>query len=216
MRLLSRRAAAVLLVAISANGGAVAETLRLEQFNRTYSDLAGELAPLRFDPVTIRLASPRQTVIVRDHLVTLEPLGGGRFLARLEIDLSGKGELVADVDFGGSPQRMTDTLVLPQQKLRLDAKVAIVRQPGGYRVTALEAPSSLPIEIRSKLVGDLLDSCASLAMLSLGALDCAPIIAALERPRLPLPGPGAEQWLADADLSATERASIDALLARNR
>ncbi len=188
-------------------------TLQFERLNRTYTDLAGELAPLHYDPLTVRLTSPSQTVVVSGNRVALEPLGGGRFRAAVEVDLSGSGALIADLEFGGAePRRLTDELVLPPQTLRLDAEVKVERAQGGYRVVALSLPASLPIEIRSRLVGELIQACSGLALLSLGALDCDSVTAALERPSLPLPGPGADLWLADADLTDADRAQIDALL----
>lgn len=196
---------------------AVATVLELERLNRTYTDVAGELAPLRYDPLVIRLASPAQTIVVRGNRIALEPLGGNRFRAAVAVDLSGKGQLVADLDFGGAqPQRMADELVLPPQTLALDAEVTIERSPGGYRVVALSLPTALRVDIRSQLVGELIEACSGLALLSLGALDCAPVTDALERPRLPLPGPGTELWIADADLTDADRAQIDALLASRR
>ena len=192
---------------------AASEKLELQRLNRTYSDLVGELAPLRYDPLTIRLSSPKQTVIVHANRVALEPRGGGRFGVAAEIDLSGKGSLIADLELaGGEPQRMADEVVLPPQTLRVDAEVTVARVEGGYRVVALELPPSLRVDIRSRMVGELIQACAGMALLTLGALDCAPVTDALERPRLPLPGPGAELFLADADLTDADRAAIDALL----
>jgi hypothetical protein len=190
-----------------------AETLELEKLNRTYTDIAGELAPLVYDPLVIRLVSPAQTVIVRRHRVDLVALGAGRYRAKVEVELSGKGTLIADLELaGGTPQRMTDEVVLPLQTLVLDAVVSVARGEGGYRVVAHEMPKALRVDIRSRLVGQILESCSGLALLTLGALDCAPVTDALERPSLPLPGPGAELWLADADLTDADRAEIDALI----
>ena len=57
---------------------APAHELEIAKLNRVYTDLVGELAPFALDPVTVRLSSPRHTVLVRDHKVALKPLGGGR------------------------------------------------------------------------------------------------------------------------------------------
>ena len=205
-------AALALLLALPSAGSA--ETLELERLNRTYTDVAGELAPLVYDPLVIRLQSPAQTVIVRRNTVALTPVGGGRYRAALEVELSGKGSLIADLELGGgTPQRMTDEVVLPPQTIALDAVVSVRRGEGGYRVMAHELPKAVRVDIRSRLVGEILEACSGLALLTLGALDCAPVTDALERPSLPLPGPGAELWLADADLTDADRAQIDALIA---
>jgi hypothetical protein len=211
MRSVRQLALASLLASVPA--AAPAATLEFERLNRTYTDVAGELAPLRLEPLVVRLASPAQTIVVHSHEVALEPLGGGRFRAAVTVELSGKGQLLADLDFGGgTPQRLADELVLPPQTLALAGEVEIARVAGGYRATALALPPALRIEIRSRLVGEILDACSGLALLSLGALDCTPVAEALERPRVPLPGPGAELFLADADLTAADRAALDRLI----
>ncbi|MGH7856969.1 MAG: hypothetical protein ACREQY_06515 [Candidatus Binatia bacterium] len=211
----SARAAStlVLTLLLAPPAASAATTLELEKLNRTYTDVAGELAPLVYEPLVIRLASPSQTVIVRGHRVVLTPLGGGRHRAAVEVELSGKGTLIADLELaGGQPQRMTDEVVLPLQKLVLQAVVSIERGSGGYRVVTHELPGAVRVDVRSRLVGDILEACAGLALLSLGALDCAPVTDALERPTLPLPGPGAELWLPDGDLTDEDRAQIDSLV----
>jgi hypothetical protein len=187
--------------------------LELERLNRTYTDVAGEMAPLVYDPLVIRLSSPAQTVIVRRNSVRLTPVGGGRYRAAVEVELSGKGTLIADLDFGGAqPQRMTDEVVVPPQTIALEAVVSFARGEGGYRVVAHELPAAIRVDIRSRVVGDILETCSGLALLSLGALDCAPVTDALERPRIPMPAAGTELWLPDADLTEEDRREIDALL----
>jgi len=187
--------------------------LRFEKFNRVYSDLIGELAPLGADPVSVRLSSPSQTVYVRDHVARLVPLGAGRAEGTLEVELLGKGRLVADVDFGGQVSRFEDDLILPPQRLVLDGAVRIARAEGGYRILAERAPKEVAIEIRSQLINRVLSTCDGAALLTLGALDCGPFAETLERPRVPLPAAGREFFLADADLDDADRADLDALIA---
>ena len=207
-----------LLCAWVVAGGTVAAVaapteLRLTRFNRIYEDVAGEMPPLRLDPLVVRLASPHQAVLLKQNRIELTPLGGNRFASRVELDLLGKGELVADVDFGGNVQRFTDELVLPPQTVAVTGVVRIARGDGGYRVVAEQLPREVPITIRSRLVGQVLELCAGASLLTLGALDCEPVAAAIERPKVPLPEPGTEMFLADGDLTDGERAALDALLA---
>jgi len=207
----------ILLLAAAAGRGAAGAPaapteLRFSKMNRVYQDLAGEMAPLRYDPVTVKLSSPRQSVLVKDNRVTLTPLGGGRFSGRVEIDLLGKGDLVADVDLGGRSQRLADEVLLPPQHLTVEGVARIARVAGGYRVTSEQLPASLPVEIRSKLVNDLLGICSGAALLSLGSLDCAPLEKELERPSLPMPAAGSVFFLADTDLTDEERLALDGLL----
>ena len=207
----------LLLLAVATGAGTAAAAapteLRFTKLNRVYQDLAGEMAPLRYDPVTVKLSSPKQSVLVKENRITLTPLGGGRFSGRVEIDLLGKGDLIADVDLGGRTQRLVDEVLLPPQHLTLDGVARIARVDGGYRVTSEQLPATLPVEIRSKLVNDLLGICSGAALLSLGSLDCAPLEKELQRPSLPMPAAGSVFFLADADLTDDDRAALDGLLA---
>jgi hypothetical protein len=216
----TRTLALALSVGLAAVAPGVAEApaheLELEKLNRVYTDLVGELAPLAFDPVTVRLSSPRQTVLVRDHKVALRPLGGGRAEGRLEIELLGKGEIVADVDLGGSVSRLADELILPPQRIALDGGVRLARGDGGYRVVPERMPASVRIEIRSGLIDRVVAACEGAALLSLGAIDCEPVRGSLERPAIPLPAAGGELFLADAELTDDDRAALDALIAAAR
>lgn len=190
-----------------------ARELRFEKLNRVYSDLVGELEPFAAGPVTVRLASPRQVVSVRDHVARLTPLGGGRVDGSLEVDLLGKGELVADVDLAGSVQHLTDELILPFQRVTLTGSARLTRVAGGYRVLAERVPARVPIAIRSRLINQIVSTCEGAALLALGTLDCGPLTAALERPSIPLPAAGREYFLADADLTDADRARLDELIA---
>jgi hypothetical protein len=189
-----------------------ARELKLEKMNRVYSDLVGELAPLAAGPVAVRLSSPRQVVSVRDHTARLTPTGGGRFEGTLEIDLLGKGELVADLDLGGSVQRMTDELILPPQRVTLEGAARLARVEGGYRIVTERMPARVPVEIRSRLINQIVSACEGAALLSLGAIECESLTAALERPAIPLPAAGGEYFLADAELTEADRAELDRLI----
>jgi hypothetical protein len=210
--LLSCLAVALAVAARGATAPAPAE-LRFSRFNRVYENLAGEMAPLRVEPVTVKLSSPKQAVLVKENRVTLTPLGGGRFSGRVEIDLLGKGDLIADVDLGGRTQRLLDEVLLPPQHLTVDGVARIARVAGGYRVTSEQLPASLPVEIRSRLVNDLINLCSGASLLAMGSLDCGPLEKQLERPAVPMPGPGTVFFLGDADLTDAERGALDALLA---
>jgi hypothetical protein len=187
--------------------------LRFPSFNRVYSDLVGELAPFELGGATVRLRSPSQLISVRDHVARLVPLGGGRAEGTLDIDLLGKGDLVADVDFGGTVRQLEDELILPPQHVKVAGTVRIERLSGGYRVTAEKAPATVPIEIRSRLVNQIESLCEGAAVLSLGAIDCAPLQRSLEHPDVPLPAQGRDFFLADGELTDAERAQLDDLIA---
>jgi hypothetical protein len=206
-------ALAALVVAAAATAATTPSELRLEGINKTYQDVAGEIPPIVMDPVTVRMSSGNQTILVKQNRIRLTPLGGDRFRGTAELDVLGKGDLVADVDLGGATRRIEDELLLPPQTLTVEGVVRLARAAGGYRVTTEALPKDLPVTIRSRVVGDILDLCAGASLLTLGSLDCQPLADSLERPRVPLPEPGSEVLLADSDLTAADRAALDALLA---
>jgi hypothetical protein len=193
--------------------GAAPRELRFEKLNRVYTDLVGELEPFAAGPISVHLASPRQVVTVRDHLARLTPLGGGRVDGSLQVDLLGKGELVADVDLAGSVQHLTDELILPFQRVTLTGTARLERIPGGYRVIAERVPAKVPVAVRSHLIDRIVSTCESASLLTLGTLDCQPLTEALERPAIPLPAAGREFFLADTDLTDADRAHLDELIA---
>jgi len=213
-RLGPRVAGAALALALAGGaGGAAALDLRLAGLNRVYEDVAGEIPPVRFDPATIRLSSPHQRILLKENRIHLERAADGRVAARVELDVLGKGDLVADVDLGGSTQRLTDELLLPRQTLVVEGLIRLSRGEGGYRVVTEELPAEVPVAIRSRLVGQVLGLCAGASLLTLGALDCEPLAERLENPKIPLPGPGFELLVPDADLSADDRLALDGFLA---
>jgi hypothetical protein len=199
---------------LSAAGAADERELHLSKFNHVYSDLAGQLAPLEAPPVTVQLASSHQTILVKDNVVKLRPLGGGRFAGSLSVNVLGKGDVTADVDFGGgASQRLNDELLVPPQWVEVAGIVRMSRAQGGYRIVTEQLPKTVKVAIRSHLVGQLLQVCSGASLLTLGSLDCNPVADELENPALPLPAPGSEFFLADADLTANDRQALDELLA---
>lgn len=187
--------------------------LRFESFNRVYTDLVGELAPFALDPVTVKLSSPKQILLVRDHVARLVPLGGGRVEGSLEIELLGKGSLVADLDLAGRASRLADDLILPPQRVRLDGVARLERAPGGYRIVAERMPRQVHVEVRSRLIDQVVGLCEGASLLTLGSVDCGPVRGALERPAVPLGNGSGEFFLADSELDAADRADLDALIA---
>jgi hypothetical protein len=211
-----RRRAATIALAAAGAAALVAQAptvLRLGGLNKTYQDVAGEIPPIEMGPVVVRLSSPRQALVLEENRLRLTPLGGGRFRGTAELDVRGEGDLVADVDLGGAPRRITDEVEVPRQTVTVAGVVRLARAEGGYRVVAEELPAETRVAIRSRAVGSILDLCAGASLLTLGSLDCEPLSQALENPRVPLPPKGSEFRLEDADLTAEDRAALDALLA---
>lgn len=179
--------------------------------NRTYHLKDSDLAPVRQGPVTIHLSSPRNALVLKDHSVTLTPLGDGTFRASVGIDLLGSGDLVANlVTDAGTSSRLEDLVVVPRQTVRLDGRVRFARVPGGWDVTALALPEEVRISIQSRLAGSLVTLCGQMAVF-LG-LDCDGLDRSLSRAEVPLPGPGSVFFLPEDDLTAAEAATLDAYL----
>jgi hypothetical protein len=184
------------------------------KLNRSYENLVGDLQPITQGPLTVELSSPAHTLVLRANRLLLTPLGEGEAAAQqahLELELMGKGELVADVEGAGLRTRLQDELYVPPQTLALDARIRLRRGEGGYLVTPLELPRQVEVKIQSKLSNDLLALCDGVALFT--GLDCAALERALSVAVIPLPAAGESYLLPDADLSAADRAALDAYLA---
>ena len=108
------------------------------RLNRTYQMDDSQVAPVRQGPVTIHLSSPRNSLILKGHSVSLRPLGNGLYQASVGLDLLGSGDLTADlVTDAGTSSRLEDLVVVPRQTVRVDGRVSFQRVAGGWDVTAL-------------------------------------------------------------------------------
>lgn len=204
------------LAASVAQGAAAAEprTLAFSKLNRSYENLVGDLQPITEGPLTVELSSPSHTLVLKQNRLVLTPGAAGDYLARLELDILGKGQLIADVEGAGLSTRLQDELYVPPQKLALAARVRMRRVEGGYEVTPLELPAKIEINIQSKLSNTLLSLCDGVALFT--GLDCAALDRALSRVAVPLPAAGGSHLLPDSDLTEGDRAALDALLGETR
>jgi hypothetical protein len=180
--------------------------------DRTYRDESPELAPVRQGPLTIRLSSPSNTVILHHHELALTPLADGTHRARLEVELSGHGTVVADVDLSGAGSRLEDELVIPRQSRVFEGRVKISRAPEGYVFTALELPETVEVAFESRLAKTVLGTCRAMALVPLISLDCAPLEKRLSTAVIALPPPGQRFLLTDAVLSDEDRGALDRYL----
>jgi len=212
----ARSAVALLLVALAALATAWAaegeRELTFARLNRTYSDFVRELAPVGEPGMTVRLTSPHQVLLLRDHRIRLRPEGGGIFAGAVELEVQGKGSLIADVELGPLVRQLTDEVIVPPQTIRAAGRARIRRVTGGYEIAALEAPRDLRVAIQSRTINDILTLCGQAALLTLGALDCSGLESALTRPAIPVPD-GSLFHLGDDELTAADRSALDALLA---
>ena len=196
-------------------GAGAPEKFRFEKLNRSYSDFVEELAPIGEEGMSIHLTSPSQTMILRDHRIRLTPLGpakDGAFSGEVELDIQGKGALIADVVMGPIVRQLTDEIVVPPQTLRLAGTVRIRRVADGYEITPDQLPSRIEVAVQSQTINQILALCDQAATLSLGAVDCSGLGRALTKPAVPIPGGSAAIFLGDENLSGDDRARLDALL----
>lgn len=210
----SRRAAGLALLAFLAGPPLAAEprSFSFTKLNRSYDNLVGELQPITEGPLTVELSSPGHTLVLKGNQLVLTPLAGAsEHLARLELDLMGKGHLVADVEGAGLRTRLQDEVFVPRQTLKLEGKVRMRRAEGGYEVTPLELPQKIEVAIQSRLSNDLLTLCDGVAIFT--GLDCGALERSLSRAAIPLPAVGGSYLLPDSDLTDGDRAALDALLA---
>lgn len=190
------------------------EVFEFRSLNKRYDRLAPEMVPIQYgESLTIQLSSPQhQLDLVRNRIV-LKPRGEGLFDAGLELEFSGNGRLIADLDLSGTVSRLEDKLTVPSQRQAIYARVRIFRSPSGYLVTPLELPSTFPVRIESQLGERLVATCRGVGFL-LG-LDCASLDQAVSEVRIPMPSAGETYLVESARLSAEERARLDAYLEAN-
>lgn len=200
------------MAAVASQYAAAAEprTFAFSKLNRSYENLAGDLQPITEGPLTVELSSPSHTLVLKQNRLVLTPGPAGDYLAQLELDILGKGQLIADVAGAGLSTRLQDELYVPPQKLALTARVRMRRVEGGYEVTPLELPSKIEVAIQSKLSNSLIGLCDGVALFT--GLDCAALERALSRAAVPLPAAGGAHLLPDSDLTESDRAALDALL----
>jgi hypothetical protein len=185
---------------------------RFERLNRGYSEVAPEILPIEEGPVTIRLSSPRNNLIVRSHLLRLEPGAGNSHSADLRIEFMGKGWLVADVEVAGASTRFQDEVLVPPQALEMQGRVRMRRVRGGYEVTPEQLPRRVGVRIQSGVGRKIVNLCDGVSSLPFTSFDCASLEQRLSRAVVPLPAPGESFLLEDAELTPQERQQLDGYL----
>jgi hypothetical protein len=209
---LSSAVVSALLVLGGVVGAAVPGQFQFQRLNRGYSEVAPEILPIEEGPVTIRLSSPRNNLIVRNHLLRLEPGAGNSFSADLRIEFMGKGWLVADVDVAGAGTRLQDEVLVPPQALEMQGRVRMRRVRGGYEVTPEQLPRRISVRIQSGVGRKIVNLCDGVSSLPFTSFDCASLEQRLSRAVVPLPAAGESFLLEDADLTPQERQQLDGYL----
>ncbi len=194
---------------------ALPNRFRFERANRTYRDVAPELATFEQGDLAVRFGSPRNALTLRDHLLRLEPGAGGSHAAELTVEVEGEGWLVADVTIGTLTRRLEDEVRVPRQKKTLEGRARLARVEGGYRITPEQLPRRVEVAVRSGVGGRLLALCDSMARLPGLALDCSGVEQAVTTLVVELPDAGESYLLPAEALTRDERRVLDDYLERS-
>ncbi len=180
--------------------------------NRLYPDLQVTLEPVQWGPLLVRLAAPEAALRVSEHRLRLTPRPDGSHDVWAELQFSGSGTLVADLEVAGLSTRQTDQVLLPRQSQTQQGVVGLEKGPDAYLVKLLEMPKRVRLQIRSRLAGDLANWCAAIPLISLTGADCSGLRTALSQVSVPLPAPGETYLLPYTELTLEERQALDGYL----
>lgn len=198
-------ALSILLLATASAASAPSITLVFERFNQTFVDTVDEIAPIHKGPLVIRPSSPHHRLTVVSHSVELAARGDLHDLV-VTMRFHGEAELVMQVETAGVPMTLEDEVSVPEQEKRVDAVIRLERAESGegFDITTVELPKDLQVEIESRLAGQIVSLCRAVTMFSLSDAGCDGLELALANPRVNLPPPGSEYYLADSELTPDE------------
>ena len=187
-------------------------TLYSDRLNGVHSDLKAEISPVTVGPVTVRLTTPSHNLEVLEHELRLGPVDKRVDAATLRARYQGEAQVVAELELAGMTSEIDDHIVLPLQETEITGLVEIARDGDGYRVTTIETPSHVEIQVESDLAARLEILCRGFAVMTMGNVDCEALDQALSVVKIPLPEPGQEYFISSADLTEEERRQIEAYL----
>ena len=181
--------------------------IELAYLNQTRTNLDVELAPIQEGPLSIQLSSPSHRLTLHRNRLVLTPSADGDPDAWVGAEFEGAGDLVADLEGGTLATQLQDQVVVPRQTVRLRGKVRVARDAESYRLRVLEAPPSVPVQIRSGLISRCVAVCRGLGLLAV--VDCGRLERALSTVQVPIRSDQAILRLPYDQLSATDRAYLD-------
>lgn len=190
-------------------------TFVFERLNGTYTDLAGEVRETSTGPIIVRSNSPTNRLQLIGNKMDLTPLGDGLHRIEVWVRFEGEAEVEAELMMAGiSTGTVEDEVVVPNQERRVDSRIKLERQDEDYLITVVETPKDLQIAIESRLASQLVSMCEGIARFAFGA-SCDSLESALANPKIPMPEPGEEFVLPAGELTADERAQLEAYLKRS-
>jgi hypothetical protein len=181
--------------------------VELTFLNQTHTNLDIELAPIQEGPLAIHLSSPSHQMTLHRNRLVLRPSASEDPDAWVTAEFEGAGDLVAEVEGASLATRLRDHVVAPRQVVQLRGKARVTRNAEGYTLRVVEAPPSVPVRIRSGVVGRCVALCRGLGLFAM--VDCARLERALSTVQVPLRSDQATLRLPRAQLSATDRAYLD-------
>lgn len=205
-------AALFVLLSLPAAGNEKGEEFHFDLINGVYNNPNPEIAPVRKGLVTIQLRSPSNEVELISHQLKLQPLEDGVHGAFLVLEVSGEGQLEADLIISGVSTDLKDDVQLPPQTLYLDGQIRLQRVEQGYQVTVVELPAEIKLQIRSRLASSLVETCKRFSMLIPLGFGCAELERSLAEAAVPLPAKGETFLLSDDLLTPQDRQQMDAYL----
>lgn len=185
-------------------------TFQFEAYNREYVDIRTSTRWKRDGAIEATLSSPSHRLTVRDHSVDLRPGPDGAHHARIRVNFSGEGDVVAEIGMVGAETTLDDHVTAPQQEIEVDALIRFTRVEGGYELETLELQESVEVDIESRLGTQIAGICDS-ALAILGA-DCSAVLAMFTTATIDLPEAGGVYFIPEDRLSRAERHKLDRYL----
>lgn len=181
-----------------------------ERYNREYVDIRSNTRWERRGSIDATLSSPRHRLSIRDHTVDLRPAPDGTYLARIRVNFSGEGDVVAQLHMAGGETVLEDHVIAPQQEIEVLSRLRFRRVDGGYELETVELPESVEVAIESRLADQIVGMCRSALML-LG-MRCDGLDSLFSTATVPLPEPGGVYFIPEEHLSRGERVRLERFL----
>jgi len=202
-----------LCLGLAVPAAAAPREFTFEDLNGVYPDRSFHAPPVTWGLFQVQLQSPRFTALLYRNRLQATPLGDGRHRVGAEVEASGHGRLIADIEVAGLATRREGDAVAPRQTLSLEGVAAVERHPDGYAITVVEAPPGLVVQLRSGLSDSLVAWCAGSTALAWAWVECVGLERLLTRVAVPLPKSGERFWVARQDLGEVYAVELDRYLA---
>jgi len=185
------------------------------RLNRIYRNLGVGMKPASEGPLTVRLTSPENVLVLRRHSLEMRPVEGDLHAVRVVLDLMGEAKLDAQFEIAGAGSKLEDEVKLPPQEIAVDAMIRMRPVEGGYDVETVELPENVSVAMDSRLGGELVSWCERVPVFFFLGLSCDGLDSLLSTAVVPLPKPGEVRFLAVSELQENERQALDAYLSES-